>query len=369
MRNFVHALPFVLSLSFVTLVAIGAIYGGGAVLLVPIFGFLVVAILDLLAGLDQSNRDPETGEEALFWHRIITIVWLPLQLAMIYGSIIALMWFDHITGAARWGQMIGVGIITGGVGIVFAHELMHQKNRLERACGEWLMISVLYGHFVSEHLLVHHVKVATAGDSATARYNESVYAFMLRVLPGSLRSAWAVEAGRLKQKERPLWHSANPFWRYGLGALGALFVAWLIGGFAGVGWFLLQAGIAIFLLESINYIEHYGLTRKYLGNGKYEHVRPKHSWNAGQMFSNYYLINLQRHSDHHYKPDRRYPLLQTYAEVEAPQLPLGYAMMVLVAQNPWAWRRIMNPRVRRWRSMHYPEITDWSGYRSGVHQG
>ncbi len=365
----IKALPYTISLLFIPLSAIGAIWGGGLLWLVPLFGFVSVALLDFIAGVDQTNQNTQTDEAALWWHRAITVIWLPLQIALIFGCIFAITRFDHLEGGEPVGLMLGVGLITGGVGIVFAHEMMHQKNSVERFCGEWLMISVLYGHFVSEHLLVHHSKVATASDSATARYNESLYAFWVRVIPGSFASAWQVETMRLKQRERPVWHKSNPFWRYGLGALGFLTVAYFIGGMAGVGWFLLQAGIAILLLEAINFIEHYGLTRKYLGGGKFEHVRPKHSWNAGQMFSNYYLINLQRHSDHHYKPDRRYPLLQTYAEGEAPQLPFGYAVMVMIAQNPWLFRRLMNPRVRRWRSMHYPEVTDWSPYRRGEHLG
>lgn len=365
----IKAVPYTISLLFVPLCAIGAIWGGGTLWLVPLFGFVVVGLLDVVAGVDQSNRDLETEEAALWWHRAITLVWLPLQIALIFGCIFAITRFDHLEQGEAIGLMLGVGLITGGVGIVYAHELMHQKNHLERFCGEWLMISVLYGHFTSEHLLVHHSKVATAHDSATARYNESLYAFFLRVIPGSFSSAWQVEATRLSKRERSVWHKSNPFWRYGLGAAGFLIVAYLIGGSAGVGWFLLQAGIAILLLEAINFIEHYGLTRKYLGGGKFEHVRPKHSWNAGQMFSNYFLINLQRHSDHHYKPDRRYPLLQTYAQEEAPQLPFGYAVMVMIAQNPWLFRRLMNPRVRRWRSMHYPEVTDWTPYRRGEHVG
>lgn len=369
MQNVANALPYLMSFGFLPLLALGAIHGGSWVLLVPLYGFIVVSALDLLTGLNGNNRDPQTDDAALFWHRALTVAWLPLQLIAIFGSIAVLSWSDHIEGAARYGLIISLGLITGGVGIVFAHELMHQKNRVERFCGEWLMISVLYGHFVSEHLLVHHLKVATAEDSATARYNESLYGFLLRVLPGSLRSAWRIEAERLARKERSVFDRRNPFWRYTAGGAGFLLLAWLIGGLPGIGWFLLQAGIAIFLLESINYVEHYGLTRKYLGHGKYEHTRPKHSWNAGQMISNYTLINLQRHSDHHYKPDRRYPLLQTYAETDAPQLPFGYSLMVIMAQNPWLWRRVMNPRVRRWRSMHYPEITDWSAYRSGQHVG
>ena len=115
-------------------------------------------------------------------------------------------------------------------------------------------------------------------------------------------------------------------------------------------------------MELVNYIEHYGLTRKHLGDGKYEHVQPHHSWNASHKASNWLLINLQRHSDHHYKPDRRFPVLQTYSAAEAPQLPYGYPIMTMAAMVPPLWRRVMNPRVRKWRYMYYPEITEWTAY-------
>ena len=139
-----------------------------------------------------------------------------------------------------------------------------------------------------------------------------------------------------------------------------LLLAYVIAGGWGVALFALQAFVAVLLLEQVNYMEHYGLARKHLGGGRFEYTRPHHSWNAPHRISNYLLINLQRHSDHHYKPDRRFPLLQTYSEHEAPQLPFGYPLMGLLSLNPFLWRRIMNHRVRRWRALHYPEITDWS---------
>ncbi len=130
--------------------------------------------------------------------------------------------------------------------------------------------------------------------------------------------------------------------------------------------FLFQASVAVWHLELINYIEHYGLTRKYLGGGKYEHMQPRHSWNAAHKACNWLLINLQRHSDHHYKPSRRFPLLQNYSGAEAPQLPYGYPVMFVMALITPIWRRIMNPKVRKWREMYYPEITDWSAYQTEV---
>jgi alkane 1-monooxygenase len=116
----------------------------------------------------------------------------------------------------------------------------------------------------------------------------------------------------------------------------------------------------------VNYVEHYGLTRRYLGDGRYEPVRPHHSWNADHKVTNWLLINLQRHSDHHYKPDRRFPLLQTYAADEAPQLPLGYPAMTALAMIPPLWRRRMNPRVRAWRRQFYPDVTEWGAYNKAT---
>jgi len=170
----------------------------------------------------------------------------------------------------------------------------------------------------------------------------------------------------LRRRGRGVWHPANPFWRYGALQAGFLVLAFWIGGWVGLGLFVWQAFVAVLHLELTNYIEHYGLTRKHLGEGRYEHVLPRHSWNAAHRASNWLLINLQRHSDHHYKPDRRFPLLQTYSDEEAPQLPYGYPAMVVLAAVPPLWRRVMNPRVRAWRRQFYPEVADWSAYKAGT---
>ena len=158
----------------------------------------------------------------------------------------------------------------------------------------------------------------------------------------------------------------NPFWGYWALQAGFLMLAVFLGGAGGAALFLVQAFVAVWQLELVNYIEHYGLTRKHLGGGKYEHVLPRHSWNSARMASNWLLINLQRHSDHHYKPDRRFPLLQNHTEADAPQLPYGYPVMTMLAMIPPLWRRFMNPRVRKWRGMYYPEITDWQPYSKAL---
>ena len=360
------ALPFWMSLAFVPLIAAGANWGGLWLIAVPAWGFVLMSLADALSGLETYNPDPQTPERHLFWYRLITLIWLPLHLAFIFGGLMVVSWTDHLNLAEEIGLMVAIGSVSGTVGITYAHELVHQKSRLERILGEWMLIAVLYGHFKSEHILVHHRYVGTPRDPVTARFKEGFYHFFPRVLVGQLRSAWAVEVARLAQRGRPPWHHANPFWRYGIGALLMLALAFAIGGLFAVGLFVLQAFVAVLQLELVNYVEHYGLTRKHLGDGKYEHTRPHHSWNAAHRFTNYLLINLQRHSDHHVKPDRRFPLLQTYDEDAAPQLPFGYPLMLALALNPPMFRRVMNPKVWDWRRRHYPEIDMWKPYTEGA---
>jgi alkane 1-monooxygenase len=172
-------------------------------------------------------------------------------------------------------------------------------------------------------------------------------------------SALRAETEMLARKQSSAWSLQNPFWKYFALQFGFLFIAYQIAGFAGVGFWMFQAFIAVWQLELVNYIEHYGLTRKLKDDGKYEPVRPHHSWNASHRVSNWLLINLQRHSDHHYKPDRRFPVLQNYDVSEAPQLPHGYPVMTVLAMVPPLWRRVMNRKVRKWRATYYPEITKW----------
>ncbi len=358
------ALPFWLSLALVPLAIWVAMQGGWALLLLPVSTWYLFTGLDYFIGLNTANPDLETPEDQLVWYRLITLVWPPVQLLTIFGLMIYVTQTGHLSGFEEWALFAGLGVLSGTIGITYAHELMHQKPKVERWMADILMASVLYSHFRSEHLLVHHRYVATPRDPVTARYGESFWRFFPRVLWQCLVSAFRAEKAMLARKGLP-WHDkSNPFWRYWALQGGFFVLAALIGGWWGVFLFATQAFWAVFQLELVNYVEHYGLTRKHLGDGKYEHVLPRHSWNSAHRASNWLLINLQRHSDHHYKPDRRFPLLQTYTADEAPQLPFGYPVMTMAALSPTIWRKVMNPRVKAWREMYYPEITDWSDYRS-----
>lgn len=359
------ALPFWISILLMPLAIFSAMTGGWAVLLLPLCTWYLFSIVDLFAGLNDSNADTDTPDDQLYWYRLITMIWAPLQFVTIFGMLYYVPRADHLSGWEQYFLFIGVGVITGTIGINYSHELMHQRPKIERQMGDALLAMVLYSHFRSEHLLVHHRYVGTLRDPVSARFGEGFWRFFPRVLRESYVSAFEAEKSMLARKKLP-WHDrSNPFWRYWLMQASFLLMALIIGDVWGLFLFATQAVTAIFQLELVNYIEHYGLTRKHLGNGKYEHVKPRHSWNSSLRASNWLLINLQRHSDHHYKPDRRFPLLQTYDAAEAPQLPYGYPVMTLAALSPTIWRRVMNPKVVSWRNMYYPEITDWEPYRDG----
>lgn len=360
--KFSSALPFWCSLLLVPLLWFTATLGGWWLALVPLSTWYLFAALDAVIGLNLENADLDTSEADMKWYRVVTLIWPALQFFTTFG----LLWYathtDHLSTASMIGLFFGVGVMSGTIGINYSHELMHQKPKEERWLADVLLAMVLYSHFRSEHLLVHHRYVGTPRDPVTARYNEGFHRFFPRVVVQSWRSAFKAEKDMLARRDMPWTDVSNPFVRYWALQGGMLVLALLIGGWVGVLLFLWQAYIAIWQLELTNYVEHYGLTRKHLGDGKYEHVRPHHSWNAAQKASNWLLINLQRHSDHHYKPDRRFPLLQNYSDAEAPQLPFGYPVMTVAAMIPPLWKKVMNPRVRKWRGMYYPEITDWHLY-------
>lgn len=360
------ALPYAMSFSLAPMVIIAVTMGGWWIALPYFFGWVCIGLMDQAMGLDTENMDPATEERFLFWHKAVIWAWLPSQMALIvYG-----MWMITLPGHMGTTEQIfaalALGIPTGAIGITFAHELIHQRNKWERWLGEWLLISTAYGHFATEHVYGHHITVATPKDPVSARKGQGFYSFFVQAVVGTFLSAWEIERGRLERCGLPVWHHTNPWWRYMLGLAAWLaFAYWLAGGW-GVFLFFVQCFMAVYQLEAVNYVEHYGLTRKYLGGGKFEHVQPHHSWNAAHKVSNWMLINLQRHSDHHFRPDRRFPLLQHYSWNEAPQLPHSYPAMVAVALNPPLWFWIMNRRVDKWRAKFYPEVSDWSAYENGT---
>ena len=309
--------------------------------------FVAIPIADQIFGHDTSNPTPAQigalSRDAFFL--IMPVLWVPCQIAL-------LVW-----GACEierdvlplW-QKIGLGLslaVMSGSGIIIAHEFGHRNNAWERTLAKILLASVSYMHFIIEHNLGHHTRVATSEDPSSARQGENFYAFWLRSVAGSYRSAWRLELARLRHKGYSAWGWHNQMLWFTLIPFAIAAACYFFIGLYALIFFTAQSFFAFSMLELINYIEHYGLERKKTANGEYEPVSVRHSWNANQLLSNLYMIHLERHSDHHHNPTLRYQLL-SHRE-ESPQLPGGYGAMFPLALVPPLWFRIIDPLVEKYR--------------------
>ncbi|MCW8808690.1 MAG: alkane 1-monooxygenase [Rhodanobacter sp.] len=310
------------------------------------FMFGLVPWLDVLLGKERSNwRSPAQARELeeRRYFRILTLLILPLWL----GTLAWCAWQFNLLPLGPGGMLgwvVSTGIIGGVLAINPAHELIHKATRLEPVVGGILLSSVGYQGFKVEHVRGHHVHVATPRDSSSARMGESVYAFVPRALWLNVRNAWRLEFRRLCERGIAPWSWRNEMIRWGLLWLAFLAVFAALGGMRGLLFFLAQGLIAAATLEVINYVEHYGLSRKEIAPGRYERVTHHHSWNSPQRYTNWLLFNLQRHSDHHEQARRRYQALIHHED--SPQLPAGYATMFVLALLPPLWRRVMDHRAR-----------------------
>jgi alkane 1-monooxygenase len=334
------------SLAFVA-IGLHALSGWGVWLWIgPIVVLVVVPLIDLVAGLDRSNPPDDVIErlENDRYYRWITYLFLPVQ----YAGFVVAFWMiaaGDLSGVDKIGLAATIGTI-GGIGINTAHELGHKKESHERWLSKVALAQSFYGHFYIEHNRGHHVRVATPEDPASSRVGESFYRFWPRTVIGSLKSAWALERRRYARKDQHPFRIGNDVlnaWLMSAVLWGAM-VAWL-----GVGilpYLVVQAVIGFSLLEIVNYMEHYGMLRQKVGTPerrRYERVDPSHSWNSNNIATNVLLYHLQRHSDHHANPTRRYQTLRDFEE--SPVLPTGYAGMIVLALIPPLWRRVMDRRV------------------------
>ncbi|MFM8591006.1 MAG: alkane 1-monooxygenase [Limnohabitans sp.] len=308
-----------------------------------VFFYLIFPLIDLLLGTDTSNP-PESAVPALeadTYYRSITFALVPLLwLAFIFGA-----WFSrHVVLTP--GEFVALVLSSGAIGgfcINLGHELGHKNSPLERWLARLILAPTWYGHFTIEHNRGHHRDVATPLDPASARMGESIWRFVLREMPGGVRRAWQLERQRLGQQGLPVWSWRNEILQTAAISL-ALWVALALWLGVSVLVFLLAVALwANFQLTSANYIEHYGLLRQKTSDGRYERCQPHHSWNSNHVFSNWATFHLQRHSDHHAHPLRRYQSLR-HCE-EAPQLPNGYFGMFPLAYLTPLWFRVMDRRL------------------------
>jgi alkane 1-monooxygenase len=309
----------------------------------PFLVFAVFPLLDLIVGLDAANPP----DDAIKWleqdryYRWCTYMYLPVQ----YAGLVFACW-QWSSGKLSTVEDIGLALtmaMVSGVAINTAHELGHKRASLERWLSKVALAQSGYGHFFIEHNRGHHVRVATPEDPASSRLGESFWAFWPRTVAGSLRSAWELEGVRLDRLQSSHWTYRNDIlnaWAMSVVLFGVLTAVF---GLVVLPLLLLQAVLGFSLLEVVNYLEHYGLLRQRREDGRFERTRPEHSWNSNNVASNVLLYHLQRHSDHHANPIRRYQALRHYEE--APQLPTGYAGMIVLAAIPPLWKRTMDRRV------------------------
>jgi alkane 1-monooxygenase len=309
----------------------------------PMLVFGIFPPLDLAFGLDQRNPPDDVIKwlEQDRYYRWCTYLYLPIQ----YAGLVFACWLwahGHLSGIDKVGLALTEAMVSG-IAINTAHELGHKRASLERWLSRIALAQSGYGHFFIEHNRGHHVRVATPEDPASARLGESFYAFLPRTVIGSLRSAWALERVRLRRRDKGPWTLRNDI--LGAWAMSVVLYGTLVAGFGLIvlPYLLIQAVFGFSLLEVVNYLEHYGLLRQKADDGRYERTRAEHSWNSNNVASNVLLYHLQRHSDHHANPIRRYQALRHMED--APQLPTGYAGMILLAVIPPIWRRVMDHRV------------------------
>src|SRR6476660_6762851 len=313
----------------------------------PIFIYILIPLLDLAIGADPTNPpdDVVAWLEQDRYYRWVTYTFLPMQ----YVALVTCCWLIAFHGGLDVGDKLGIAFTLGtlnGVAINTAHELGHKKEHAERWLSRIALAPTGYGHFFIEHNRGHHVRVATPEDPASARLGESFYEFWPRTVGGSLRSAWNLEKRRIARRHQHPWRLSNDVLNAWLmsAVLWAALVAWL-----GVGitpYLVVQAVVGFSLLEVVNYMEHYGMLRQKVGVGereRYERVDPSHSWNSNNIATNVLLYHLQRHSDHHANPTRRYQTLRDFEE--SPVLPTGYAGMIVLALVPPLFRKAMDQRV------------------------
>jgi alkane 1-monooxygenase len=339
-RYFKYATPFLIYLG-----AFISFYASGPVVWLPlIYSFVIIPLIELFIKADEKNLSAAEEEmirkDPLFdWllYLVVPLQYLSLASFLVHVAEPGQAWYDL---AGKVGVM---GLLCGVFGINVAHELGHRSRRHETTMAKMLLLTSLYMHFYIEHNKGHHKKVATREDPSSARRGEMVYSFYLRSIFLGYLSAWRIANREVARKGSVVFSLKNEMLIYQLVQLAFLsLIFFIFGGFV-LAMFIAAAVIGILLLETVNYIEHYGLQRKHVAHGKYERALPEHSWNSNHIIGRVMLFELSRHSDHHYLASRKYQVLRHHDD--SPQMPTGYPGMMLLSLVPPLWFSVMDQRV------------------------
>lgn len=337
-------LKYLTAFSIPLMAFIGIYFHGIFSFLTPFYAFVIIPILELLFPVDPYNISEEESQTRLKKKLFDWMLYLnlPIVYALVFFSLLvitttALQTYEYI------GLILSVGIVLGVNGINVAHELGHRQTTNERFIGKALLLPSLYMHFYIEHNFGHHVHAATKEDPATARFNQSVYEFWLTSVFRQYRNAWNIQTKLLKTNKNSFLSLKNDMFWFTIFQFTYLASVFLLFGAKGFIFALFAGIIGFILLETVNYIEHYGLIRFKLPSGRYERVREIHSWNSNHIIGRIVLYELTRHSDHHYKSSKKYQILDCHDE--SPQMPYGYPTSMVLAMVPPLWFAIMNKRI------------------------
>ena len=319
----------------------------GITLFIPmIYFFVFIPVLDMLIGEDPYNPTQAMLDdmEQDSYYRLLLFMSIPVY----YASFFFAAWFVGTQEIAWWALIVfalGLGTLNS-VSLVIGHELGHKHNKWDQIAAKIVIAMVGYGHFTLEHNRGHHVWVSTPEDPASSRLGESIYQFLLREIPSTFVRGLSFERARLNKKGYGFWNWRNDILQGYAITLGIAAV--LIGLFGPIMivFLIVHHMFGWYGLTQANYVEHYGLKRRKLDNGKYEACEPRHSWNTNHIVSNLISFHLQRHSDHHSNPQRPYQVLRNFPDL--PTLPSGYPGCFGLAAIPPLWFRVMDPKVMAW---------------------
>lgn len=309
-----------------------------------VFAFVVIPFLELLLPIDEKNYDPEAVSQRLK-NKFFDVL-LYLNVPIVYGAIVFCLHKITETEMSQTeiiGMTLSLGVILGANGINVAHELGHRTNLFEKVLGKILLIPSHYTHFFIEHNHGHHLHVSTPDDPSTAKYNQNLYAFWFQTVTGTYKKAWEIQKKLNIVDNRSLFSLKNDMFWFTIIQISYLVLIYSFFGFKGFLFVLLTGIVGFLLLETINYIEHYGLKRNQLASGRYERVSEKHSWNSNHVLGRIILYELTRHSDHHFKSQKKYQILE-YHDV-SPQMPYGYPTSMVLSFFPPLWFAVMNKRI------------------------
>jgi alkane 1-monooxygenase len=333
--------------ALIALGPIGLLLGGWWTLLLPLTAFGVIPLSEVFTKGTTFNMDTAAEKEVLDdpWYDRMVYGLVPVQWTGVV-MLLAMVGSGRLAGWEVLGGIAAVGTMCGALGINLGHELGHRRSKFDRRMSKLMLLSTHYTHFFIEHNRGHHANVSTPDDPASADRGEVVYAFWFKSIVGGWKHAWALEARRLKARGVWFWAWENEMVRFTALEIGSIVLAAAVfGPLAAAAWMGAALG-GILLLETTNYVEHYGLRRGRRDDGRWERVRPVHSWNSNHPLSRLLLFELTRHSDHHAHPSRHFSVLRHFEE--APQLPTGYSGMVLLALLPPVFFKLMHPRIDAW---------------------